>query len=100
MDAEAEEDVAVPAGATVRVGAVEGPGVRATLAVRGGLDCAPYLGSRSTFTLGTLGGHLGRALRAGDVVPIGDGALTAPGAVTRGWIDPEKHIFQLTYRNR
>ena len=28
------------------------------------------LGSRATFTLGLFGGHAGRALRAGDVVPL------------------------------
>ncbi len=67
--------VQVPAGSVLTVGANEGPGLRASLAVRGGIDVAPYLGSRSTFTLGCFGGHEGRALRAGDVLPVGDGTL-------------------------
>jgi urea carboxylase len=64
--------VAVHVGAVVRVGAHEGPGLRATLGVRGGIDVAPFLGSRSTFTLGRFGGHEGRALAAGDVLRVGD----------------------------
>ena len=54
--------IAVPAGATLHVGAIDGAGMRATLAVRGGLACVPYLGSRATFTLGGFGGHEGRAV--------------------------------------
>ncbi|MHA7919164.1 carboxyltransferase domain-containing protein, partial [Alloalcanivorax xenomutans] len=40
------------------------------LAVAGGIQCEPYLGSRSTFTLGQFGGHGGRALRTGDVLHL------------------------------
>ena len=64
--------VAVSAGATVRVGAVSGPGMRATLAVAGGFVAEPYLGSCSTFTLGGFGGQEGRALVAGDVLQVGE----------------------------
>lgn len=60
----------VPAGATLTLGAIRGAGARAYLCVRGGLDVARYLGSRSTFTLGQFGGHGGRALRAGDVLHL------------------------------
>ena len=56
--------VTVPAGSVVEVGANVGPGLRSYLAVRGGIDTVPYLGSRSTFTLGGFGGHEGRALEA------------------------------------
>ena len=76
--------VAVPAGASVSVGPLDGPGMRATLAVRGGVTCPPYLGSRSTFTLGAFGGHEGRALRAGDVLALGDAASSAPGDLPPG----------------
>lgn len=62
------EPVEVPAGATLRIGTATGPGLRAYLAVRGGLDVPEYLGSASTFTLGGFGGHAGRALRQGDVL--------------------------------
>ncbi len=61
----------VHAGATLRIGAVDGAGQRAYLAVRGGIDVPDYMGSRSTFTLGRFGGHAGRALRNGDVLRIG-----------------------------
>ena len=39
------------------------------LAVRDGLDVPVYLGSRSTFALGQFGGHAGRTLRVGDMLP-------------------------------
>ncbi len=62
--------VAVKAGQTLLVGAADGAGLRAYLAVRGGLDVPDYLGSRATFTLGLFGGHAGRALRVGDVLRL------------------------------
>ena len=61
----------VKAGQVLKLGNVTGPGVRAYIAVRGGIDVPLYLGSRSTFTLGKFGGHGGRTLRAGDVLHIG-----------------------------
>jgi urea carboxylase len=64
--------VAVESGAVVTVGPTSGPGLRATLGVRGGFVEPRFLGSRSTFTLGRFGGHEGRALAAGDVLVIGD----------------------------
>jgi urea carboxylase len=70
--------VKVRAGALIELGAVQGAGARAYLAVRGGLDVPRYLGSAATFMLGRFGGHGGRALRAGDVLHIGDGAATEP----------------------
>jgi len=45
-------------------------GARGYIAVRKGLDVPGYLGSKSTFVLGQFGGHAGRLLRAGDVLPI------------------------------
>lgn len=74
----------VDAGAVVRVGAVSGCGLRATLGVRGGFDVPPFLGSRSTFTLGGLGGHEGRVLCEGDRLSIGDDVERAPGVVAPG----------------
>ena len=64
--------LAVQAGDVLRMRGITGPGVRAYLAVRGGLQVPRYLGSRATFTLGQFGGHGGRALRLGDVLPLGD----------------------------
>ena len=74
-------------GEIVRMGAVAGAGCRAYLAIGGGVDVPPYLGSRSTFTLGKFGGHGGRALMAGDVLHLGsmskDSAInkSAPQAI-------------------
>ena len=62
------EPVAVPAGATLTLGNIAGPGARAYLLIRGGFDVPLYLGSRSTFTLGQFGGHGGRRLQKGDVL--------------------------------
>ncbi|MEA2783674.1 MAG: urea carboxylase, partial [Rhodospirillaceae bacterium] len=70
--------VPVGAGQTLRLGAVEGAGARAYLAVRGGLLAPQYLGSRATFTLGGIGGHGGRALRAGDVLRVGAAPARRP----------------------
>lgn len=64
----------VPAGATLVVGSLDGPGARAYVAIAGGFDVPAYLGSRATFMLGQFGGHAGRALRVGDVLPLGAGA--------------------------
>ncbi|WP_372985447.1 urea carboxylase [Marinobacter sp.] len=72
----------VPAGSTLTLGAVKGAGARAYVLFRGGLDCPEYLGSRGTFTLGQFGGHCGRALRAGDVLHLGNAepvAAVEPG---------------------
>jgi urea carboxylase len=61
----------VHSGETLRIGDVSGAGSRAYLAIRGGFDVPPYLGSRSTFTLGKFGGHGGRALMPGDILHLG-----------------------------
>jgi urea carboxylase len=71
----------VPAGGVLRLGGVRGPGGRAYLALRGGLDVPTTLGSRATFTLGLFGGHGGRALAAGDVLHLG-GQAPASAATT------------------
>ncbi len=46
-------------------------GARAYIAVAGGIDVPVVLGSRSTYTLGALGGFEGRALKAGDELSVG-----------------------------
>jgi urea carboxylase len=84
--------VPAKAGAVLAVGTARRAGCRAYLAVGGGLDVPLYLGSRSTFTLGKFGGHGGRALTAGDVLPIGTvpqarapAAIAAPPALGDAW---------------
>jgi urea carboxylase len=75
------ESFDVPAGGVLRLGALEGAGCRAYLAVRGGIDVPEVLGSRATFALGLFGGHCGRVLRAGDTLALGGAPATdAPPA--------------------
>ncbi|MCW9059803.1 MAG: urea carboxylase [Gammaproteobacteria bacterium] len=62
--------ITVPAGATLRMRAIQGAGSRGYLAVKGGFDVPDYMGSKSTFTLGQFGGHGGRTLRVGDVLRL------------------------------
>ncbi len=54
-------------------------GARAYIAISGGIDVPLVLGSRSTYTLGALGGYQGRKLQAGDVLTLGAGAAAAEG---------------------
>lgn len=46
-------------------------GTRYYIAAQGGIDVPSVLGSRSTYTLGAIGGFNGRPLQAGDNVPVG-----------------------------
>ncbi len=46
-------------------------GARAYIAISGGIDTPLALGSRSTYAIGALGGVDGRAIAAGDVLPLG-----------------------------
>ncbi|SFA68797.1 urea carboxylase [Poseidonocella pacifica] len=64
-------------------------GARIYIAVSGGIATEPHLGSRSTYAIGALGGFDGRALAAGDVVPVGaaplaEEGLSIPEALRRG----------------
>lgn len=59
----------IKAGSTVKVGAIRS-GCRAYLAVAVGIAVLPALGSRSTYAPGKIGGFCGRALQAGDVLPL------------------------------
>ncbi len=45
-------------------------GARSYLAIAGGFDVPEVLGCRSTYSLGSLGGYLGRKLLAGDALPV------------------------------
>jgi 5-oxoprolinase (ATP-hydrolysing) subunit C len=68
-------------GTELRIGISQGPGFRQYVAVSGGVDVPLFFGSRSTYTMGALGGHEGRALQAGDRLPLGD--AREPGAPQR-----------------
>lgn len=67
--------VSVAAGQVLRLGGANASngkrGLRSWLAVDGGIDVAPVLGSRSTDLKAGFGGHEGRALRKNDRLPLG-----------------------------
>lgn len=66
-------------GATLEVGPCGEPGLRAYVAIGGGIAVPSDLGSRSTFLLGGFGGLHGRALVEGDELPLGrEENLAAP----------------------
>ena len=64
-------------GQVLSIGKLAAGGARAYLLVAGGIACADYLGSRSTFTLGQFGGFAGRALRTGDVLHLAERPLAS-----------------------
>jgi urea carboxylase len=77
--------VPVAAGSTLKLRQIGGGGQRTYLAIRGGFDVPPYMGSRATFTLGQFGGHAGRALRAGDTLRMAN----LPVAVVQAEVSPD-----------
>lgn len=87
-----ESPVRAPAGSTLRFGARRS-GARAYVAIEGGVDVSPLLGSRATHVQSGMGGWQGRALRRGDTIPLGPAhraftpARRAPGRRTT----PEMH---------
>jgi urea carboxylase len=79
-------------GQTLTIGAIDGPGQRAYLAVRGGFDVPIVLGSRATFTLGGFGGHATGALKAGDVLHL---ARTDQRALSAQVLEPITHNWRI-----
>ncbi|MBS3650447.1 biotin-dependent carboxyltransferase [Pseudaminobacter sp. 19-2017] len=64
-------------------------GARIYIAVAGGIDVPVALGSRSTYPIGALGGFKGRAIAAGDELPVGaaggaKAGRSVPEALRRG----------------
>lgn len=78
-----------PAGAVLAFGAPRS-GVRAYLAVRGGLGVPAVLGSRATYLRAKVGGLEGRALAAGDRLPLGRarGAARTPATLAPEEVPP------------
>jgi urea carboxylase len=70
------ESVAVKAGQTLEMSFAT-TGARSYVAVAGGIDTAPWLGSRSTFDKAGVGGMEGHRIKVGQVVPVGEGAGVA-----------------------
>ncbi|MDO6587819.1 biotin-dependent carboxyltransferase family protein [Salipiger sp. 1_MG-2023] len=88
---------AVEAGEVVKIGALKGA-TWGYIAVCGGIAAPEVLGARATHLRFALGGVEGRALRAGDQLPLGDADETAPCLRPRdpasrpGPIAPERAI--------
>ncbi|KKK37198.1 KipI antagonist [Mesobacillus campisalis] len=61
-------------------------GIRTYLAVAGGINVPPSLGSKSTYLRATLGGYCGRPLKTGDHVKV-----SSPGCLAKSLI---KHLSQ------
>jgi len=74
--------VQVAAGTTLKLGAARA-GCRGCLAVAGGIDVAPVLGSRSTDLRAGFGGLGGRTLAAGDWLSVGSEGLRLQGGSWR-----------------
>jgi len=102
------------AGTTLELGAAR-TGCRAYVAMAGGIDVPIVLGSRSTYLPAAFGGYEGRALRAGDLIPLGtnDGAgagdftglrAIGPAAAPRYGhalrVVPGEHLTRLTVAAR
>jgi biotin-dependent carboxylase-like uncharacterized protein len=79
MPAPPNQPLLVRGGATLRFGERRS-GARLYLAVRGGFDVPPVMGSRSTFIRGAYGGFQGRALARDDRLPLCPADTGYPGA--------------------
>ena len=72
-------------------------GCRSYLAIRGGIDVTEYLGSRSTFALGNLGGYNGRVLKMGDVLFLNQSSSSSlPGPVSEPLAAPKELIPKIS----
>lgn len=83
--------IKVRAGQTLSFGFLKS-GARAYIAISGGIDVPVVLGSRSTYTLGALGGHKGRKLEKGDRLALGspgDGAREGAAIPEAMWRKPQ-----------
>ncbi len=65
--------IAIQAGDELVCGAIRN-GVRSYLCIQGGIDVPIVMGSRSTYLKAGIGGHEGRALKAGDELPYKESA--------------------------
>jgi biotin-dependent carboxylase-like uncharacterized protein len=90
--------VRVSPGDVIRLPRAES-GCRAYLAVTGGIDVPPVMGSRSTFVRAKIGGLAGRQLRKGDILARGAGDLLGrPRELPAAWVpryEPETMLRAL-----
>lgn len=87
------ESVAVKAGQTLTLSFAK-TGARGYIAIAGGITTEPWLESRSTFHKAGVGGMNGRAIKQGQVIPVGKGQGKAGRRVkesARPEISTDKH---------
>ncbi|MGI6668976.1 MAG: biotin-dependent carboxyltransferase family protein [Acetivibrionales bacterium] len=76
-------------GDVIAFGSIAGGGMRAYLAVSGGFDIPAVMGSRSTSTLISLGGYMGRKLQKGDNIALRAGRDSLPNMEKR-YMNPDE----------
>lgn len=93
--------IEIKRGDTLNIGAIS-KGFRSYLCVAGGIDVPLFLGSKSTYSMGRLGGIRGRALRRGDIISVGNPSTPIDGIKGRRAKDSllaeykeEKDIYKL-----
>ncbi|MSO70066.1 MAG: biotin-dependent carboxyltransferase [Alphaproteobacteria bacterium] len=72
-------------------------GARSYIAVAGGIDVPPVLGSRSTFHMAGIGGIEGHAIKAGQTLPVGE-SKSVPGRRVKPAARPtigESRVWQI-----
>ncbi|HYP68842.1 MAG TPA: biotin-dependent carboxyltransferase family protein [Thiobacillaceae bacterium] len=77
-----DETLALAAGTSLELGRALN-GCRGYLAVAGGIELEPVLGSGATFLPGAFGGWNGRSLEAGDALPVGVAGAMRLGRANR-----------------
>lgn len=85
-------------GDVVAFGAITGGGMRTYLAVSGGFDIPIVMGSRSTSTLISLGGHMGRKLVRGDRIKLRSSKDSLPDMEKRSMMPdryPSEHVLRV-----
>lgn len=85
---------AVRKGQVLRFGFLK-EGARIYIAVAGGIDTPAQLGSRATYPIGALGGVDGRAIAAGDTLPVGAADTAAPRRVDAALLRPAQSPVEL-----
>ncbi len=88
------ETIRISRGSTLRVKQCT-RGVRAYIAVRGGIDVPVVLGSRSTLASAGFGGLDGRALKEGDVLAVGPVGEEAPMRRMNALLDNKESIARV-----
>lgn len=81
------ESVAASTGQTLVLGSAK-VGARGYVAIAGGIQNEAFFGSRATFHKGGLGGMEGHALKAGQIVPVGNGSAIAGRKVKASALPP------------